>query len=127
MFIILPRLSRGMDYIFILILIRRWRVVSTESPIQSRFPRYSHNSFYNFRVHRYSHIYSENYFSESQQIYDLILVAGVTFCPYNGHSGAPNFTNLTDCASLRLLRVPTKRAVFPHLASRNVYSSPLLT
>jgi len=33
--------------------------------------------------------------SESQQIYDLILVAGVTFCPYNGHSGAPNFTNLT--------------------------------
>ena len=79
------------------------------------------------RVHRYSHIFSENYFSESQQIHDLILVAGVTFVRYNRTSGAPNFTNLTDCASLRLLRVPTKRAVFPHLASRNVYSFPLLT
>lgn len=27
--------------------------------------------------------------------YDLILIAGVTFCLYNRHSGTPNFTNLT--------------------------------
>ena len=50
--------------------------------------------------------------------YDLILVAGLTFCLYNRHSGASNFTNLTggvyktrerihrDLADSRLLPIP---------------------